>query len=421
MKTHYRIIAVGSVGNIMEWFDFSIYGYFAPVIARVFFPAADPYLSLLATLGVFASGFLMRPLGAAFFGHLGDTRGRSRALVLSVILMAVPTCLMGFLPTYGQAGLWAPILLTLLRFVQGFSVGGEFTGSITYMAEQAPADRRGLFASFATFGTVTGMLLGSLTGALITQNLSESALLSYGWRMAFWCGILLGAAIFIVRRGLLVEPPPGAVPQRPAASLSPVREAFSHHRPLLARIFGFSSFIAVSFYMITVYLSTFLTTETHLPLPMALKINTLAMGVMIVLIPFMGALSDRLGRKPLMLAASAGFVLFSYPLFRMLSNGRPEDDLIAQLIFVLFLAIYHGAYPAMLAELCPARVRMTVFSLAFNLGMALLGGTTPLAATLLIRELGTKAAPSFYLILVGLTCLLLTLGVRETRGRSLSD
>lgn len=405
----------------MEWFDFSIYGYFAPVIARVFFPAGDYFLSLLATLGIFASGFLMRPVGAAFFGHLGDTRGRSQALVLSVILMAVPTCLMGFLPTYAQAGIWSPLMLTLLRLVQGFSVGGELTGSITYMAEQAPVAHRGFFTSFATFGTVSGFLLGSLTGAVITENLSGDLLLSWGWRMAFWCGILLGGAIFLVRRGLLAENPSGAGSEKSAAYSSPIRETLSHHRPLLARIFGIASFIAVSYYMITVYLSTFLSSETHLPLPMALRINTLAMGVLIVLVPLTGALSDRWGRKPLMLASSLGFIFLSYPLFHLLSNGVPWDDLMAQLVFVVLIALYEGTYPALMAEICPARVRMTAFSLAFNLSMAVLGGTTPLVATLLIRELNTKAAPSFYLILVGFICFLVTLGIRESKDCSLSE
>ena len=421
MKQHYRTIAVGSVGNIMEWFDFSIYGYFAPVIAQVFFPAGDHFLSLLATLGIFASGFLMRPLGAAFFGHLGDTRGRSRALVLSVVLMAVPTCLMGFLPTYAQVGFWSPMMLTVLRLIQGFSVGGELTGSITYMAELAPISHRGFFTSFATFGTVSGFLLGSLTGAVITKNLSDDLLLSWGWRTAFWCGILLGIAIFIVRRGLLSESCATTGSQGSAVCPSPIRETLIHHRPLLARIFGIVSFIAVSYYMITVYLSTFLSTETHLPLPMALRINTLTMGVLIVLVPLTGALSDRWGRKSLMLASSLGFIFLSYPLFWVLSNGHPWGDLIAQLVFVVLVALYEGTYPALLAELCPARVRMTVFSLSFNMSMAVLGGTTPLVATLLIRGLNTKAAPSFYLIVVGLTCFLLTLGIRETKGRSLSD
>jgi MHS family proline/betaine transporter-like MFS transporter len=421
VKQQYRTIAVGSVGNIMEWFDFSIYGYFAPVIAQVFFPAGDHFLSLLATLGIFASGFLMRPLGAAFFGHLGDTRGRSRALVLSVVLMAVPSCLMGFLPTYAQVGIWSPMMLTVLRLIQGFSVGGELTGSITYMAERAPVAHRGFFTSFATFGTVCGFLLGSLTGAVITKNLSDDLLLSWGWRMAFWCGILLGAAIFIVRRGLLPQSCAATGSGQSAVCPSPIRETLSHHRPLLARIFGIVSFIAVSYYMITVYLSTFLSTEAHLPLPMALRINTLTMGVLIILVPLTGALSDRWGRKSLMLASSLGFIFLSYPLFWVLSNGHPLGDLIAQLVFVVLVALYEGTYPALLAELCPARVRMTVFSLSFNLSMAVLGGTTPLVATLLIRELNTKAAPSFYLILVGMACFLLTLGIRETKGRSLSD
>lgn len=243
----------------------------------------------------------MRPLGAAFFGHLGDTRGRPQTLILSIILMAVPTCLMGFLPTYSQAGLWAPIMLTLLRCGQGFSVGGEFTGSITYMAEKAPAKRRGLFTSFASFGTVTGMLIGSMTGVSITRSLSEAALLSWGWRLAFWCGIFLGVSIFFVRRSLLVKPLADTCDRKVAVFTSPVRETFSHHFPLLMRIIGFTSFIGVSFYMVTVYVSAFLTTEAHLPLPISLEINTIAMGVMIILIPPMGALSDHWGRKPLML------------------------------------------------------------------------------------------------------------------------
>jgi len=328
---------------------------------------------------------------------------------------------MGFLPTYVQAGIWSPVMLTVLRLIQGFSTGGELTGSITYIAEQAPVAHRGFFTSFATFGTVSGFLLGSLTGALITKNLSNDLLLSWGWRSAFWCGILLGVAISLVRRGLLSETFAGTGSRGSAVSSSPIRETLSDHRSLLARIFGIASFISVSYYMITVYLSTFLSTEAHLPLPMALKINTLTMGILIVLIPLTGALSDRWGRKLLMLASSLGFMLLSYPLFWMLSNGQPWDDLIAQTVFVLLIALYEGTSPALLAELCPARVRMTVFSLSLGLSMAVMGGTTPLVATLLIRELNTKAAPSFYLILVGMACFLLTLGIRETKGRSLSD
>ena len=218
-----RAIIAGIAGNVMEWYDFSVYGYFATVIGRHFFPAQDATSSLIAAFGVFAAGFLMRPLGSLIFGHIGDKLGRKLALATSVMVMAVPTFMIGILPTYQQIGLLAPVLLVLLRLVQGLSVGGEYTTSSIFLVERAEASHRGFLGSFVPLGATGGVLLGSAVGAAVTTALNQAAVNSWGWRLAFLLGLLVGGIGFATRRQLADDrAAPGGMP--PAAS--PVRDAF---------------------------------------------------------------------------------------------------------------------------------------------------------------------------------------------------
>lgn len=415
------VLGAGTVGNILEWYDFALYGYLAPVLTRVFFPGQDPLLGLVATLGIFASGFLMRPVGAVLFGHIGDTVGRGKALLLSVLLMAFPTFLLGCLPGYAQIGIWAPVALTVLRLLQGVSVGGEFTGSITYLAEEAPQGRRGLFASFAPFGANTGMLLGSAAGAWLTGTLSEDQMLSWGWRVPFWAGILLALVGILVRTRLLGQASIQEGRERP---VHPLREVLTHHMGLLLRLMGITWFMAVGFYIPFTFLSTYISTQTQVPLSVSLEITTSAMLALILLEPLTGHFSDRWGRRPFMLASAAGLLVAAWPAFRVLSDGDPSNDLLVQLGLALLVSLFNGVYPSMLAEMVPPRVRMTLLSVGYGLGIGLFGGTAPLLATLLIDWTGDILAPAWYLMFsaaLGLA-MLLTMGApsKESVGKAVS-
>ena len=403
---HRQTLIAGMIGNVMEWYDFALFGYFAPVIARLFFPSDNHLVSLVNTFGVFAAGFLMRPLGAALFGHFGDTLGRRKALAASVIMMAVPTCLIGLLPTYEHIGALAPVCLTLLRLLQGLSVGGEYTGSITFLVESAPPDRRGYAGSWTPFSAGAGSLLGSGVGALLTSDLSPEALDAWGWRIPFIAGILVGLAGLYLRFHLPESPDFESVRTSGTLAESPVREALRLRRTEILMAVGMNWLSGVSFYIIFVYMITYLTSILKFPLGSALTINSINMAILTLLIPVVGSLSDRFGRKPFMLAAALGFSLFSYPLYRLLFHDTFAAVLASQMMFAVVVAVWWGPLPATLVEMFPPRERYSAMSIGYNTAIALFGGTAPLVATFLIKETGNVLAPSFYLIL----CALVSLG-----------
>lgn len=410
----FKTIAAGCIGNLLEWYDFALYGFFAPVIAKLFFPAEDRITSLLATFGVFAIGFLMRPIGSLIFGILGDRVGRKRALEISVIMMAIPTTLVGLLPTVEHIGLAAPILLTVLRLIQGISIGGEFTGSISFVVEHAPSNRRGFFSSWTVFTLLGGILLGSAVSSVITNTMSQEDIYSWGWRIPFILGIVLGLFGLYLRVGLDESPTFKMLKESGQLSKSPVTEAFRHHWRAIFTIVGATFVGSVNFYMIFVYMTTYLSSQTHIPLSEALDINTISMIVLLVLTPVFGYLSDRFGRKPFLIAGCLIITLFAYPLFVVLTKGDITYDLMAQLVFALGLSMIFGPFGAVMVELFPTRIRMSAISIGYNMGFAVFGGTAPLLATFLIKETGNKLAPSYYLVLAALVSLIVFIRIRET-------
>jgi MFS transporter, MHS family, proline/betaine transporter len=409
-----RNIIAGCIGNVLEWYDFAIYGFFAPVIAGLFFPSEDKLASLISTFGVFAIGYLMRPVGSVIFGILGDKLGRKRALEFSVIIMAIPTTLIGVLPTYSNIGVAAPLLLTLLRLFQGASVGGEFTGSISFVVEHAPKNRRGFYSSWTFFSLLGGILLGSAIASLITNILPKEAVDDWGWRIAFLLGIALGLFGLYLRIGLDEPPDFKRLKESGGLSETPIREAFRNYWKEILTVTGATVVAAVNFYLIFVYMTTYLSTETHVLLSSALDINTISMFVMMILVPFMGHISDKVGRKPLLIIGCLMITIFSYPLFILLSRGHLIYDFGAQLVFALAFATLIGGFGAMMVELFPMRIRMSAVSIGYNVGFAIFGGTAPLVATLFIKTTGNKLAPSYYLILAGLISLIVFIRIRES-------
>lgn len=417
-SSDYRVknVVAGCVGNVLEWYDFALYGFFAPIIAKLFFPSDDQLSGLLATFGIFAVGFLMRPIGSLLFGFLGDKLGRKKALEISVVMMAIPTTLIGLLPTYESVGILAPILLTIIRLIQGISVGGEFTGSISYVVEHAPypPGRRGFYSSWTVFSLLGGILLGSAVASVFTEFLTNEQMQSFGWRIPFLLGLVIGIVGLFLRAGIDESPAFKKMKQAGTLSKTPIRDAFKFHWKEILTVIGATCVGAVNFYMIFVYLTTFLSTETHLDLATALEINTVSMVFLMVITPIMGYLSDKIGRKPLLIGGCLIIALFSYPLFVEFLKGDAFHDLLSQLVFALGLAMVFGPFGAMMIELFPAKVRMSAVSIGYNIGFAVFGGTAPFIATYLIDITGDKLSPSYYLILAAIISLIVFIKIKET-------
>ena len=416
-----RTLMAGASGNALEWYDFGLFGFFAPVISSQFFPPADPRAALLNTFGVFAAGFLMRPIGAALFGHLGDRMGRKRALGLSVLLMAVPTALVGLLPTYHQVGLAAALLLLLARLLQGLSVGGEYVGSMSYLAESAPPGRRGFDSCWCNVSGGVGGLAGSALAAALTRVLAPEQLADWGWRLPFLLSIPAGLASWWLRRSIAESPRFTEVCTAGQVARAPLRESLRSDRAAYLSIAGLSLMASIGWYLPWVWLVTWLDDINRPPMPPweALTSSTLAGVVLIALTPLAGALSDRLGRKPVILAGSVGYLALSYPMFLWMSGGTFTAALGAMLVSAVLSALYGGAALAAFVERFPTRTRYSGLALSYNLALAVCGGTTPLVATWLVNVTGSTVAPAFYLMAAALGTTLAALAMPERAGRPL--
>jgi len=415
-----RTLMAGAIGNVLEWYDFALYGYFAPVFAAMFFPSDQPSVSLLSAFGVFAIGFLARPLGALVFGYIGDTVGRREALTWSIILMAVPTVIVGLLPTYAAIGIAAPLALTLCRFLQGLSVGGEFTGSVTFLVEHAVPSQRGYIGSWAGFSAQVGALLGSGMGALVASNLTDEALHQWGWRLPFLLGSLIAFVGWYLRTRIPESPAFEQVRQARALSTAPIREVFTHQRIAVAQVVGLVWVHGVGFYLLFVYLTTYLSSVTAVPLATVLMINTACMLLLAVLIPLMGRLSDTVGHKPLLLIGAAGLAITAYPSFVWLASGDLALVWAAYVWLTVLMSCYLGPFFAVVVELFPTAQRYTGLSAGYNISAALFGGTAPLTATLLIQWSGNILSPSLYLSLCALIALSVILTLRDPIPKGVS-
>jgi MFS transporter, MHS family, proline/betaine transporter len=391
-----------------EWYDFAIYGYFAASIGRHFFPHEDAVAQLLSAFGVFAIGYLMRPLGGTLVGHIGDCFGRRAALTFSVTAMAIPTFLIGLLPSYESIGLLAPIGLTLLRVVQGLSVGGEYTSSMVFLVERAPEGRRGLLAALGCSGATAGILLGSAVGAAFAASMSTQALDAWGWRIPFLLGLLVGIAGYILRSYVIEA---GTLEKR---ALAPIIETLHDHWRVVAGFVGLSVYNAVTFYIAFVYLVSWLQTADGIAPSRSLEINSFSMAILLPLVIAAGWLSDRFGRKPLLLIASMIGIVGALPLFWLLNHPSELLAQVGQLGFVLLMGIYGGTLPVVLVEAAPASVRCTAVALGYNLCFGLFGGLSPLVATWLVERSGEEIAPAFLVMASAAVSFVTIFWFRET-------
>lgn len=405
-----RAIVAGAIGNIMEWYDFAVYGFFAAILGRQFFPAEDPLSSLLAAFGVFAAGYLMRPFGSIVFGHIGDRVGRKAALTLSVAAMAIPTFLIGVLPTHAQIGATASALLVVLRLIQGLSVGGECATSTIFLVEQASIGRRGFLGSWAMFGAIAGILLGSAVGALVLALFGAATAEAWAWRLPFLFGVVLGIAGLYLRRTLAVD----TIAPTDRPTRLPVVEAFSTEWRTIIRVFGLNIVQAVGFYLCFVYVTTYLRQVDFISTSKALDINSLSMLVLLLMMPVAGLLADRVGRKPVLLVAVTGILVLSYPLFWLMHHPATAMIMLGQFGFSIILGLYLGTLPAVVVEIFPRRVRCSAMSISYNAAIGLFGGTAPMVAVYLIERSHNDLSPAFYLMAMAAVSLTAVLSIEET-------
>jgi MHS family proline/betaine transporter-like MFS transporter len=415
-----RAITAGVIGNVLEWYDFGVYGYLVPTISALFFPNGDPTVSLLLTFAVFGVGFVMRPIGSIVFGIYGDRFGRRRALSAVIFVMALSTFAIGLLPTYAQVGIAAPILLVVVRLFQGLSTGGEFGGSSAYIVEYAPQHRRGFFGSFQLVGVASGFLLGSLTAALLNSVLSADDRLAWGWRLPFLFGITVGLVGAYLRWRLDDTPIYAEIEEQGAVATRPLADALLRHPRQTLLAFASTLYNTVAYYIALIYMASYMTTVGKLPQSTVLWITTGCLAVMIALLPGLGRLSDRIGRRPLMLGSCLAFVVLGVPFFMMASSGNLALTIFAQLLMMVLYAPYAATCASFLTEITPNRVRYTSMSVGYNIAVAIFGGFAPFIATWLVRETGSPYAPAAYLIASAVITGIVVLRTRETAFTPLS-
>jgi MHS family proline/betaine transporter-like MFS transporter len=396
-----RVILSCMIGNALEWYDFALYGYFVAIIAQLFFPpSADTVSLLLKSYGLFFVGFIMRPLGAIIFGYIGDRHGRKKALMWSIYLMAIPTALIGILPTYAQIGVWAPILLTFLRLFQGASMGGEFTGSMIFIVEHAEGKRRGFWGSWSSLSVLVGLITGSGVCALLSYATTSEQLATWGWRIPFLLSIVGSIVGSYMRTSL--EDPRSYQEQKEEKRPFLLGELFRSHAVSLCKVVLIDLTIAIGFFIICIFIMTYLQKFVGFSYREAATLNTLSMVVFAAMIPVSGWASDRYGRRPVMLVAVLGFLFFSPFLFYGLSSGNVSLALWSQMGLSFLMGINFAPIPAILAEQFPMHLRYSGVSIAHNLSMAVFGGTAPHLVTFFIDKTGNLLVPGFYLSLAAL-------------------
>jgi MHS family proline/betaine transporter-like MFS transporter len=398
-----KIIISCLSGSVLEWFDFAIYGYLAPIIATQFFPAENIFTSLLLTYTVFAIGFIVRPAGAIFFGAMGDKIGRKTALIFSTMLMAIPTLCIGILPNYSTIGIAAPILLVLCRVVQGFSLGGEYAGAFIYLVEKGLPGKKAFFSCWADVGCAAGMILGSLFAALLYAVFNTQQLYSYGWRIPFISGILLSFIAWYMRRQLNESPEFQSAQKIQAAPFKVIFQQFP-------RIFIFSCLLlsigSLGYYLVTVFIPNQMVVLGKLGATRIYLLNTLTLSAVIIGILASARLSDIIQPAKIYMIGAISCILFSYPIFYALIYWGLGAQLFLLCSMGISIGFCYGPRPLFLASLFPAGLRYSAIALAISIANAVFGGMGPLVATWMVKRTGMIEAPAFLLMFSGLLSIL---------------
>ncbi len=416
----WRLVLAATIGNALEWYDFIVYGFMAATIAKLFFPQTDPAVALLLTTLSVGVGFVARPLGGVLLGLYADRAGRKPALTLVIGLMFASTAMIAFAPTYAQAGLWGAGLVVVARLVQGFSTGGEFGSATSMLIEYAPPGQRGLYGSWQMFAQASGALVSTLMGAVLFEMFSQASVDAWAWRIPFLFGLLIGPAGFYIRRTL--QEPPAFKAAAAASEPMPLGALLTRFPRQIAAGFVVSTAINVMSYVIITYLPLYAQKSLGLPAGVAFNALLIAVALRMALVPLFGALSDRIGRKPILAGALALFVVTIYPAYGWVIAAPGFASLLAvEIWFAVLIAAAYGPAPTYLSELFPTRVRATGISIVYNLAAAIFGGFSLFFVTVIEQQTGSKYAPAHYAVVFFVLALGSLLLVREARGETLDE
>ena len=416
-----KVVGASFAGTVVEWFDFAIYGYMATHIAATFFASTDPVVGLLETFAIFAVAFALRPLGGIVFGRLGDRLGRKKILILTVLLMSVSTAAIGLIPSHETIGIWAAVLLATARCVQGLSAGGEYAGATIYVVEHSPDHLRNRYSSAMSAATFISFALAAGLGALLSTVLPPEAMGDWGWRLLFLLAVPMGLIAFYIRSKLHESPEFQAMlddsANRPAPTL---RQVMGTQWPQMLKLGGFVMLTALSFYIFSTYMATFLTQVVGLAPQHALLSSLVSLVFATALAPLMGRVSDRIGRRRTMQAAALLLATLTIPAYMLAELGTLGGAMAGQLLIALGAVTANVVTSVLISEMFSTDVRYTASGMSYNVTYALFGGTAPYVATWLVAATGNSLAPAIYVSIVAVISLVVVSAfIKETAGRPL--
>ncbi|MFO7172529.1 MAG: MFS transporter [Bacillota bacterium] len=420
-----RVIAAAAAGTVIEWYDFYIFGSLASIIAPIFYPPGNPTAQLLATLATFATGFIVRPFGAAVFGRIGDLVGRKYAFLVTLLIMGTATTAIGLVPPYSVIGIWAPIILVTLRLLQGLALGGEYGGAAIYVAEHVPDNRRGFYTSFIQITATGGFFLSLLVILAVRLILGEEAFQAWAWRIPFLLSIVLVGVSLWIRITLRESPLFSRLKEKGKASQAPIKESLGDPRNLrlmLLALFGATAGQGVVWYTGQFYAQSFLINTLKVPFLTVTIVMAVALALATPFFVVFGALSDRIGRKWIMMAGNLLGALTYIPLYSLMTANRENPVMLTLLVFiqVLYVTMVYGPIAAFLVEFFPARIRYTSLSLPYHIGNGVFGGLVPFVATWISAATGHQYAGLYYPIgVAALTFVIGSVYLRETARTSI--
>ena len=420
-RTARRITMAGCVGIFAELYDIGIFGFMAGTLATVFFP--DSQNAVLLVFVGYAISFFFRPLGGIVCGQLGDRIGRQRMLVFVILLISVATAAIGVLPSYASVGIAAPVLLVLLRVLQGFSVGGEAAGAMTFLAEHAPEGKRGLYTSYAQIASFLSLLTGTLIAAGMNAGLGPERMESFGWRIPFLLAVPLGITGIYIRKRISDTPNFTRLREEGGLSSNPIKEAFSsrRHRRAIALALFIPLMNGAGYYVLFTYMPTFMSKVLHFSNVQGLLVTAASLLSISAAIPFMGAFSDRIGRKKVIAGAAVAMAVAGIPCYLLIGTGNVGLAILGACVMAVIFAGHTAVIHVLLVELFPTRVRYSAYGLGYNVSSAIFGGTAPLLMTFLIDVTGNTSVPAYYVVLTAVGTLIAVSRVRDKAHEPLQD